>query len=172
MGTGRPAPHTPSARCLPGAAGGSEGGPGHVDVATVGAGALLQGHAARVRDVVQHRAWGGEGPGEYRATLRTDGDSEAQRKVTFPGCRGTLPKDHSLRVEEEPLDQDTAPPEPQWLGVSTVSSGLLLHLAPGLCDTCAASPTGQQASGFLVVSAHPNIHPWVGPQAGPSSPPR
>lgn len=53
-----PPPHAGPARGLPGAAACGEGGPRGVGAAAVGAGALLQGQAARVADVVQHRAWG------------------------------------------------------------------------------------------------------------------
>lgn len=65
LGEGRGGPrHTPPTRwyrargALPGVAAGGEGGARGVGVAAVGAGALLQGQAARVRDVIQHRAWG------------------------------------------------------------------------------------------------------------------
>lgn len=113
-----PPPRQGRATGLPGAAGGAKGGPRGVGAAAVGAGALRQGQAAGVRDVVQHRAWGVSRSARPRLGIG--------RAVTggSHGEGGEGPGSRTVPRGQEDLPGGQKQPSTQWSSQSWDRSGL------------------------------------------------
>lgn len=97
---------------------GAEGGPRGIGVAAVGAGALVQGQAACVRDVVQHRAWGVGRSARPRLGI---GSAVTRGRR---GERGKGPGSGTVPKSQEDLPGGQKQPSTQWSSQSWDRSGL------------------------------------------------